>query len=47
MGRRYDVNERSELKYGAYDFKAPTMYVHEAPFKPSYVFAFDTSLFSV
>ncbi len=38
--------ERSELQFGAYEFKAPATYSARAPMKPTYVFVIDVSQFS-
>jgi protein transport protein SEC24 len=46
-GNRMDRGEREELSLGAYEIKAPTAFGNEEPMKPAFVFAFDTSLFSI
>lgn len=46
-GQRMDKDQREELTCGAYEIKASTAFTSDEPMKPAFVFAFDTSLFSV
>lgn len=46
FGQRRDRLERSELQYGAYEFRAPATYSARPPLDPTFVFVIDVSQFS-
>lgn len=46
FGQRRDRLERSELQFGAYEFKAPSTYMSRPALEPTFVFVIDVSQFS-